>query len=601
MRNFLVFGLGAASVAAVVACFTGCAEEGGDPASDLVADSGTLSVDGGSATTDGGASGSDAGLVSFTVSASVVGLQGTGLVLREKSGAELTVAPQGGATQKVTFPAKLPAGTTYEVTVKTQPSGPPQSCVVTGGTGTIVAGNVESITVNCTTLYTVGGTVSGLAGKDLILENNGAADSVTINANGQFAFAKPLTSGAAYAVTVKQNPTNKWQTCTVVAGDGGAAASGTIGTSNVTNVNVVCTTNTYDVAVAVTGLAGTGLVFQNKGADDLAFDANGTKTFATKVESGAEYDVVASVQPTSPWQTCSVANGKANMAGANVTLNATCTTNKYKIKGTLSGLQGNGLVLQNNAGDDLTLNAVQNGAFTFATDVASGGAYAVTVKTQPNGVANEECSVAKGSGTVAGADVTDVEVTCTTRTKVMLCGGSSRPISQFFPAGTNLTAVSSCTPDDATRAILVSRGGVSQFNGPALKAYAEAGGIVLTETFSSDEVYNAIFGTNVTEQGFTGACHDVAPTVVQLTAADPVWAGTAFQAIPFGETGCGNNVASYPGLVPLAGYSAAQVAIGYRDAGLGRVYVTEFDWQDGENYPYAYTNGLMGYFITHVR
>src|SRR6267154_816732 len=54
----------------------------------------------------------------------------------------------------------------------------------------------------------------------------------------------------------------------------------------------------------------------------------------------------------------------------------------YTIGGTVSGLSGSGLVLQNNAGNDLALSA--SGAFTFSTAVATGGAYAVTVKTQPS-------------------------------------------------------------------------------------------------------------------------------------------------------------------------------------------------------------------------
>src|SRR5690606_39036008 len=50
-----------------------------------------------------------------------------------------------------------------------------------------------------------------------------------------------------------------------------------------------------------------------------------------------------------------------------------------------------------------------SGAFTFGTPVASGGAYAVTVLTQP---AAQNCVVASGSGTVT-ANVSGVTVTCT--------------------------------------------------------------------------------------------------------------------------------------------------------------------------------------------
>ncbi len=410
MRNLTLLSSLALVLGTGTFLVVGCGSDA-STVTDPAGDSGTL---GGDAAVDASPAG-DAGAPAkvFTISASVVGLQGAGLVLTDETFGDVTVPVQAGATQKVTLTTKAAAGAAYDVTVKTQPAGPPQRCEVTGGKGTVVAGDVTSITVNCTTLYTVGGTVSGLAGKDLVLENNGTADSVTVNANGQFSFPKPLATGSPWAVTVKANPTAKWQTCVVSVGDAGAA-SGTIANANVSNVDVRCTTNTYDVSVAVTGLAGTGLVLQNKGAADLPVAADGTYALASNVESGAEYDVTVLTQPTSPWQTCTVANGKANVLGQNVLLNVACTANKYKVGGTLSGLQGNGLVLQNNAGDDLTRNANQNGAFEFATTIASGQPYAVTVKTQPNGVADETCRVttATASGVVAGADVTTVEVTC---------------------------------------------------------------------------------------------------------------------------------------------------------------------------------------------
>ena len=56
----------------------------------------------------------------------------------------------------------------------------------------------------------------------------------------------------------------------------------------------------------------------------------------------------------------------------------------YTIGGTVTGLTGAGLVLQDNGGDNLTVSANAT-SFTFSTAVASGGAYSVTVLTQPAG------------------------------------------------------------------------------------------------------------------------------------------------------------------------------------------------------------------------
>jgi hypothetical protein len=83
----------------------------------------------------------------------------------------------------------------------------------------------------------------------------------------------------------------------------------------------------------------------------------------------------------------------------------------YTIGGHVDGLAGSGLVLQQSGHDDLSISA--DGDFTFATPLDDGATYAVTVSTQP-GNPSQTCTVANGSGTVAGADVTDVAVTCTT-------------------------------------------------------------------------------------------------------------------------------------------------------------------------------------------
>ncbi len=70
----------------------------------------------------------------------------------------------------------------------------------------------------------------------------------------------------------------------------------------------------------------------------------------------------------------------------------------YTVGGTVTGLSGAAVVLQNNGADDLSLSA--DGPFTFATALADGSAYAVTVLTQP--APTLLCTVASGSGTIAG-------------------------------------------------------------------------------------------------------------------------------------------------------------------------------------------------------
>lgn len=168
---------------------------------------------------------------------------------------------------------------------------------------------------------------------------------------------------------------------------------------------------TYTIAATISGLAGTGLVLQNNLGNDLAVTANGSATFSTGLTSGAAYSVTVKTQPSNLSQTCVVSNGTGTVASANISnVTVSCTTNSYGVGVTVTGLTGTGLVLQNNGGDNLTINA--NGVATFATPVISGGTYSVTVSTQPTASPGQTCSVSGGSGAVTGAAVASIAVNC---------------------------------------------------------------------------------------------------------------------------------------------------------------------------------------------
>jgi hypothetical protein len=166
--------------------------------------------------------------VDYTVGGSVFGLSGT-LVLENNGGDALTLNADG----TFTFSNALPPGSTYLVTVQSQPA--TQACTVTNGSGTITNINITNVTVNCSTnTRTVGGSVSGLAAsQSVVLQNNGS-DNLTVNSNGSFTFSTPVVQGATYNVTILTQPST--QTCTVTNG------SGTAGASNITNVQVTCAT-----------------------------------------------------------------------------------------------------------------------------------------------------------------------------------------------------------------------------------------------------------------------------------------------------------------------------------------------------------------------
>jgi uncharacterized repeat protein (TIGR03803 family) len=125
--------------------------------------------------------------------------------------------------------------TGFAVTVLTQPIG--QTCIATGGSGTVGEANVTSVQVTCAiNTYTISGTVSGLnAGAQVTVRNN-SSDPTTVKINGSFSFTTPVLYNGSYAVTVAIHPPA--QTCTVTAGAGSGV------TSNVSGVSVACSAAT---------------------------------------------------------------------------------------------------------------------------------------------------------------------------------------------------------------------------------------------------------------------------------------------------------------------------------------------------------------------
>jgi uncharacterized repeat protein (TIGR03803 family) len=161
--------------------------------------------------------------------------------------------------------------------------------------------------------YTIGGTVSGLSGTGLVLQNNGS-NSLSISGNGIFTFSTAIAAGGAYSVAVLTQPSNPAQTCTVANGGGTA-------NTNVTSVQVSCAV-IYTVGGTLSALSGTGLVLENNGGDNLAISVIAAYpfsfTFSAAVTAGSTYNVTVLTQPSNPAQKCTVFNGSGT-ANANVT------------------------------------------------------------------------------------------------------------------------------------------------------------------------------------------------------------------------------------------------------------------------------------------
>jgi hypothetical protein len=339
---------------------------------------------------------------SFTVGGSVSGLQGSGLRLQLGDGELLAVDADGGFA----FSEPLSDGSAYRVQVVTQPSTPSQQCTVENASGALAGEDVNNVQVNCIAdSFTVGGTVSGLVGSGLTLKLD-SGELLEISDNGAFLFNTSFIDTSRYRVSVVSQPSSPHQVCAL------AGASGVIDAAAVEDIQVQCVTSSYAVGGSVEGLAGTGLALQLNGGEPLTISANGAFTFGTTLADNSDYSVTLAGQPSSPSQTCVIANAGGTVNGGAVEdIKVSCATNSYTIGGAVSGLEGSGLVLQNNGGDDLAISA--SGSFAFPAALPDGSGYAVTVAQQPASPL-QRCSVEASSGVLDSAAVTDVVVTCQT-------------------------------------------------------------------------------------------------------------------------------------------------------------------------------------------
>ena len=119
----------------------------------------------------------------------------------------------------------------------------------------------------------------------------------------------------------------------------------------------------------------------------------------------------------------------------------------FTVGGSVTGLAGSGLRLQNNGSDDLDVAA--DGTFTFTTSVIGGTGYSVAVAAQPNSPA-QRCVVSNGNGT-ASAAVTNVTVSCFNLQTVALrrrAGGTQYDLFVIREDGANPVTIADSTDEE---------------------------------------------------------------------------------------------------------------------------------------------------------
>ena len=185
----------------------------------------------------------------FSIGGTVEGLTGT-LVVTRISGAAPAEDLAINANGAFRFATPLPSNASYEIAVRTQPAN--QLCNLRNASGTVDQADVTRVEIVCQPTFAVEGTVTGLVGKNLVLQLN-EGEEIGVTPDGHFAFQKRLISAADYDVTISLQPLDPVQTCTVVNGSGKATENG------VDTITVNCATEYPRLAIST-----------NEGTNDLS-------------------------------------------------------------------------------------------------------------------------------------------------------------------------------------------------------------------------------------------------------------------------------------------------------------------------------------------
>ncbi|MFP5394126.1 MAG: hypothetical protein ACLGI6_21725 [Gammaproteobacteria bacterium] len=178
------------------------------------------------------------------------------------------------------------------------------------------------------------------------------------------------------------------------------------------------------LGVNVTGLTKEGLVLKNvSNGDTLAISRAAAASgyplpFNKLLEPDEHFDVEIDATPSGT--TCTLQNNKGRIGAYSLSnIYVTCTNIPRELSGTVTGLKGSGLVL-NNGSQRLAIEptGASPQSFTFATrdsagkitggTVGQGDPFGVTVLTQPTG---QTCTVTNGTG-IMGEGYSAVAVSC---------------------------------------------------------------------------------------------------------------------------------------------------------------------------------------------
>lgn len=188
-------------------------------------------------------------------------------------------------------------------------------------------------------------------------------------------------------------------------------------------LNITLLSDVYNLNVNVSGLPDGSSVTVKDGTTTATYNTNGTNTLKSNLNTGTSYIVRVTSASNA---VCTVNNGVGTISGADATVNVVCASSSYLVGGVISGLSGS-ISLLNNL--QYSVSQSTNTAYNFAP-VANGSSYSVSIVSKP---ANQTCSITNPTGTVNGANVSNVNVYCASTTYTL--GGAITGI----PSGESVT------------------------------------------------------------------------------------------------------------------------------------------------------------------
>ena len=173
------------------------------------------------------------------------------------------------------------------------------------------------------------------------------------------------------------------------------------------------------------------------------------------------------------------------------------------------------------------------------------------------------------------------------RPNINFCGATARTGANLYTGLGSLTESQSCSPDNNTQAMFVSRNGTVTGNGAAWLSYLNAGGVIITEFSKAAAVYNEIYGTSASNGSWLGNCQDNVMPAVKLSPSDAFWtANTGLTETAPSDQGCGYDLTPVVTLdntiTPLGGFDGGGIQLARKVQGSGVLFLVESDWSDNQ-------------------